>query len=269
MPKTFLRQLLLVSAITLCTLGSQSVRAQVPGDVETAYLEADFEKALSLSQQIEQSGSLDRTTYVELLNLKLLAQAALQDAAGVDATLRALVELDRTHSFGPSTPPDLQARFLSIRQQSVGEPAVALAVRTEGPDLLVSAELLADPASLLRYFEVSIDGATFAAVERWPLRVQGRALGNVFLRVRAIGPAKITIAETERRVGKAHAVDATLTPRISQTGEQSLEDDEDNTLAWVVLGTALIVVAAGATAAAIVLSHEPTTTVRAPMFRDE
>lgn len=254
-------------AATLCVLSLCAVSgadAQTPEDVRDAYQNADFEKAVRVTERIEQQGSLSREEYTALLEIKLLAQAALQDASAVDETLRALVELDRAHEFGPGIPPDLEARFKTLRAQAVGEPAISVLARPDKNDLVVSAELVGDAAVLFRHFEIAIAERRYKKVAKWPVRLAGQASKPSRIRVRAVGPAEISITEAE----KTYRPPTTALDRaIAEPAPPQPAEEDGSSLTWWIVGAVAVVAVAGVTTTALVLSQEPDTRVGAPMFR--
>ncbi len=253
----------MLAGVILLIGGYASIAAaQTPEDVTEAYQNASFETAIELAKKIETTGSISKEAYLSLLETKLLAQAALQDAAAVDETLRALIELDRARAFGPGIPPDLQARFKTLRTQTVGEPAISIVTRRERRDLLVSAELVGDSAQLFRHFELAVgSGGAFREIRAWPARLEGMAEQSTSVRVRAIGPAGIAITEASREYKPATSP---IARSLAAPLAGPSEEEGDDSLTWWILGAVAVVAVAGIATTAIVLSQEPDTRVSAP-----
>lgn len=87
---------------------------QLLREAETLALDAEFEAALTLFDQLLQSGELDREARVRLLSERSLVLFALGEDAELDRDLRELAQLSPDARLSERAPPALLARWQSV-----------------------------------------------------------------------------------------------------------------------------------------------------------
>jgi hypothetical protein len=111
---------------------------------------AEFERALALLDEAEQSPELSREDALRLLELRALGLLALNDERKVQRTLLELCALDPQHAFAPGTSPDLLAAFEKARARLPPPPRLVIE-RSEQPDgIALHVHVLGDELGLVR-----------------------------------------------------------------------------------------------------------------------
>lgn len=191
---------------------------------------------------------------MRLLELRSQVHLAMGESERVEADLRKLASLSPDHDLGDRVPPRLAERFERLRERGVAAPDIEVAAEERPAGVAIEAEVIADPASLIRTLVVY---GRLGRSGRWqrsadaPLVLTPQPGQDVAYRAEALGPGGAPVA----RSGTESDPHLHRQPPPATAGgrERNLESDEDDASAWLWVGIGGGVVAAAAIVTVAVL----------------
>lgn len=176
-----------------------------------AYEDARFEDAVEEVARALDAPRLSHQVVVEALELRALATFALRDEAGVDEVLRQLAALAPERVLPPETPPAMREAWERARGSAESFDA-RIEVRREGDDV-VAVVIANDLAGLVQGYQITLRGRGGRVEERGlRARLSTPVGGTYAVRVAALGPGGVVLAERRRSVEVAAAAVVEVAP---------------------------------------------------------